>query len=161
MTLFSLQGQTALVTGAAKGIGKGIASVLRQAGATVIIADIDHDRGTASAAELGGHFQPLDVRSQESCRAAIAAAVAQFGALDILCSNTGIFPQKALAEMTEADWEQTHGINLKGTFFMVQASPAGAITARARRGNWASCVRRRWNTHALASPSTPSCRATS
>jgi len=122
MTLFSLQGQTALVTGAAKGIGKGIATVLRQAGANVIIADIDHERGTVTAAELGGHFQPLDVRVQESCRAAIAAAVAQFGALDILCSNTGIFPQKALAEMTEADWEQTHGINLKGTFFMVQAA---------------------------------------
>ena len=122
MALFSLQGQTALVTGGAKGIGKGIATVLRRAGADVIIADIDREHGEATAAVLGGHYQPLDVRAQDSCRAAIAAAVARFGALDILCSNTGIFPQKTLAEMTEADWDETHGINLKGTFFMVQAA---------------------------------------
>ncbi|EEV88568.1 3-oxoacyl-ACP reductase FabG [Cardiobacterium hominis] len=122
MELFSLQGQTALVTGGAKGIGKGIATVLRRAGAEVIIADIDREHGEATAAVLGGHYQPLDVRVQDSCRAAIAAAVARFGALDILCSNTGIFPQKTLAEMNEADWDETHGINLKGTFFMVQAA---------------------------------------
>lgn len=122
MELFSLQGQTALVTGGAKGIGKGIATVLRRAGAEVIIADIDREHGEATAAVLGGHYQPLDVRAQDSCRAAIAAAVARFGALDILCSNTGIFPQKTLAEMNEADWDETHGINLKGTFFMVQAA---------------------------------------
>ena len=122
MELFSLQGQTALVTGGAKGIGKGIATVLRRAGAEVIIADIDREHGEATAAVLGGHYQPLDVRVQDGCRAAIAAAVARFGALDILCSNTGIFPQKTLAEMNEADWDETHGINLKGTFFMVQAA---------------------------------------
>lgn len=122
MELFSLQGQTALVTGGAKGIGKGIATVLRRAGAEVIIADIDREHGEATAAALSGHYQPLDVRAQDSCRAAIAAAVARFGALDILCSNTGIFPQKTLAEMNEADWDETHGINLKGTFFMVQAA---------------------------------------
>ena len=122
MALFSLQGQTALVTGGAKGIGKGIATVLRRAGAEVIIADIDREHGEATAAALSGHYQPLDVRAQDSCRAAIAAAVARFGALDILCSNTGIFPQKTLAEMNEADWDETHGINLKGTFFMVQAA---------------------------------------
>lgn len=122
MELFSLQGQTALVTGGAKGIGKGIATVLRRAGAEVIIADIDREHGEATAAVLGGHYQPLDVCAQDSCRAAIAAVVARFGALDILCSNTGIFPQKTLAEMNEADWDETHGINLKGTFFMVQAA---------------------------------------
>ena len=96
--------------------------MLRRAGAEVIIADIDREHGEATAAVLGGHYQPLDVRAQDSCRAAIAAAVARFGALDILCSNTGIFPQKTLAEMNEADWDETHGINLKGTFFMVQAA---------------------------------------
>ena len=96
--------------------------MLRRAGAEVIIADIDREHGEATAAALSGHYQPLDVRVQDSCRAAIAAAVARFGALDILCSNTGIFPQKTLAEMNEADWDETHGINLKGTFFMVQAA---------------------------------------
>ena len=123
-SLFSLQGQTALVTGGAKGIGKGIVSVLRQAGANVVIADIDREQGQATAKELGAHYQHTDVRVQQSCRDAVAAVVERFGALDILCSNTGIFPQKKLADMTEADWDQTHGINLKGTFLMVQAALA-------------------------------------
>ena len=123
-SLFSLQGQTALVTGGAKGIGKGIVSVLRQAGANVVIADIDREQGQATAKELGAHYQHTDVRVQQSCQDAVAAVVERFGALDILCSNTGIFPQKKLADMTEADWDQTHGINLKGTFLMVQAALA-------------------------------------
>ena len=124
MNLFTLHGQTALITGAAKGIGRGISEVLQQAGATIIIADIDRDRGTATAAGLDAHYQYLDVRTQASCHAAVQAVVEKFGKLDILCSNTGIFPQKTLAEMTEADWDETHGINLKGTFFMVQAALA-------------------------------------
>lgn len=110
-SLFSLQGQTALVTGGAKGIGKGIVSVLRQAGANVVIADIDREQGQATAKELGAHYQHTDVRVQQSCQGAVAAVVERFGALDILCSNTGIFPQKKLADMTEADWDQTHGIS--------------------------------------------------
>lgn len=129
-SLFSLQGQTALVTGGAKGIGKGIVSVLRQAGANVVIADIDREQGQATAKELGAHYQHTDVRVQQSCQDAVAAVVERFGALDILCSNTGIFPQKKLADMTEADWDQTHGINLKGTFLMVQA----ALAAMQSRG---------------------------
>jgi len=98
-SLFSLQGQTALVTGGAKGIGKGIVSVLRQAGANVVIADIDREQGQATAKELGAHYQHTDVRVQQSCQDAVAAVVERFGALDILCSNTGIFPQKKLADM--------------------------------------------------------------
>ena len=124
MHLFSLCGQTALITGAAKGIGKGIAAVLQQAGATITIADIDREHGTATAAELGAHYQDVDVRAQASGHAAVQAVAEKFVQLDILCSNTGIFPQKTLAEMTEADWDETHGINLKGTFFMVQAALA-------------------------------------
>ncbi|OSI08648.1 3-ketoacyl-ACP reductase [Neisseria animaloris] len=122
MNLFSLNGQTALITGSAKGIGKGIAEVLKKAGANVVIADIDREHGEQTAAALDGYYQYLDVRSQQSCRDAVEQVVKQHGKLDILCSNTGIFPQKNLAEMSEADWDETHSINLKGTFFTVQAA---------------------------------------
>lgn len=120
--MFELSGQTALITGGAKGIGKGIASTLAQAGARIVIADIDADQGETTARELNGHFVRCDVTSQTDCKAAVAAAVKLGGSLEILCSNTGIFPQARLDTMTEADWDQMHGINLKGMFFMVQAA---------------------------------------
>ena len=120
--MFELHHRTALVTGGAKGIGKGIAATLREAGAQVLIADIDETTGSQTATELGAHFVPLDVRSQASCVAAVHAAVQQFGRLDILCSNTGIFPNTPLESMTEADWDATHNVNLKGLFFIVQAA---------------------------------------
>ena len=120
--MFELSGQTALITGGAKGIGKGIASTLAQAGARIVIADIDADQGETTARELNGHFVHCDATSQTDCKAAVAAAVKLGGSLEILCSNTGIFPQARLDTMTEADWDQMHGINLKGMFFMVQAA---------------------------------------
>ena len=118
LPLFSLQDQIAIVTGAAKGIGKGIAAVLRQAGATVVVADIDE----ATAQALGADFYPLDVTHQADCRRLIAQVAQQYGRVDILCANTGIFPQADLASMTEADWDTMQNVNLKGMFFMVQAA---------------------------------------
>lgn len=120
--MFNLTDQVALVTGGAKGIGKGIARVLTEAGATVVIADIDEAAGKATAGELNGHYYYLDVSRQESCRQAVAAVLREFERLDILCANTGIFPQCELAAMTEQHWDEMHNINLKGTFFMVQAA---------------------------------------
>ncbi|HEY8338799.1 MAG TPA: 3-oxoacyl-ACP reductase FabG [Egibacteraceae bacterium] len=120
--MFELHDQTALVTGGAKGIGKGIASVLARAGARVVIGDIDEDAGRATAAEIGGHFVRLDVTRRDDCRAAVAEAVERFGSLEIVCANTGIFPQAALADMTEQDWDTVLDTNLKGTFFTVQAA---------------------------------------
>jgi 3-oxoacyl-[acyl-carrier protein] reductase len=122
--MFDLTQQVALVTGGARGIGKGIARVLGRAGARVIIADIDAAAGQACAAELGGHYLPLDVSRQADCRRVVDDVIASHGQLDILCSNTGIFPQCALADMTEQEWDRMHNINLKGTFFMVQAALA-------------------------------------
>ncbi|MFH7585965.1 3-oxoacyl-ACP reductase FabG [Oceanimonas smirnovii] len=120
--MFDLTGQVAVVTGGAKGIGRGIAQVLVNAGATVIIADIDETAGKTSAKELGANYFYLDVSNQESCKQVVAAVKRDFGQLDILCSNTGIFPQCNLATMTEQHWDEMHSINLKGTFFMVQAA---------------------------------------
>ncbi|NLJ62254.1 MAG: 3-oxoacyl-ACP reductase FabG [Alcaligenaceae bacterium] len=122
--MFDLNQQIAIVTGGAKGIGKGIVATLIQGGATVVIADIDETAGKQTAAELGATFKTVDVTSQAACKALVDEVIQEHGRLDILCSNTGIFPQASLAEMTEADWDQMHNVNLKGTFFMTQAALA-------------------------------------
>ncbi|WAW10220.1 3-oxoacyl-ACP reductase FabG [Oxalobacter vibrioformis] len=122
--MFSLKDKVALVSGGAKGIGKGIVRTLRQAGAKVIIADIDDTTGAASARELGADFMHLDVTKADECQKVITDAVATYGRLDILCSNTGIFPQATLKDMTEADWDMMNNVNLKGMFFLIQAALA-------------------------------------
>ncbi len=120
--MFKLNEQIALVTGGANGIGKGIATIIAKAGAKVVIADIDEQNGEATAKELDGLFVKLDVTDQAGAQKVVADIVEEYGRLDILCSNTGIFPQATLEEMTEADWDQMHNINVKGTFFVVQAA---------------------------------------
>ncbi|MFS8533124.1 3-oxoacyl-ACP reductase FabG [Sphaerobacter thermophilus] len=121
-----LEGKVAIVTGAAKGIGKGIARVLAAEGAKVVIADVDEARGMATAEELrqAGHevdFIRTDVTKRSDAEAMASFAVSRFGGLHILCANAGIFPSARIEDMTEADWDLVHNINLKGTFFTVQA----------------------------------------
>ncbi len=66
-------------------------------------------------------FEPLDVTSADACRALVSQVVERFRRVDILCSNTGIYPQAPLDSMTEAQWDQMLDVNLKGTFLVVQA----------------------------------------
>ncbi len=119
--MFSLKDQVAIVTGGANGIGKGIAAVLVKAGAQVVIADIDTEAGKRAADELGAAFETLDVTDKAACQRVVDAVVERYGRLDILCSNTGIFPQATLDIMTTENWEQMMDVNLRSTFFMVQA----------------------------------------
>ena len=119
--MFSLKDQVAIVTGGANGIGKGIASVLVKAGAQVVIADIDSEAGQRAAEQLGAAFETLDVTDRAACQHVVDAVVERYGRLDILCSNTGIFPQATLDIMTTENWEQMMDVNLRSTFFMVQA----------------------------------------
>nr|WP_298413690.1 3-oxoacyl-ACP reductase FabG [uncultured Halomonas sp.] len=119
--MFALKDQVAVVTGGAKGIGKGIAGVLVRAGAQVVIADIDEEAGKSTAEALGATFESLDVTDREACQRVVETVEKRHGRLDILCSNTGIFPQATVEEMTPEDWEQMIAVNLRGTFFMVQA----------------------------------------
>lgn len=130
--MFSLKNKVALVSGGAKGIGKGIVRTLRQAGAKVIIADIDDETGVASAKELSADFMHLDVTKQDECKKVINDAVTKYGRLDILCSNTGIFPQATLKDMTEADWDVMNNVNLKGMFFLIQ--PALTVMEKQKYG---------------------------
>lgn len=119
--MFSLKDQVALVTGGAKGIGKGIVAVLVKAGAQVVIADIDSEAGQRTANELGATFEALDVTDKSACQRVVATVLERYGRLDILCSNTGIFPQASLDSMTTENWDQMMDVNLRSTFFMVQA----------------------------------------
>lgn len=120
--MFSLEQQVAMVTGGANGIGRGIVEALREAGATVVIADIDTTAGNNTAKELGCEFVELDITDQALCQSRIQEVIEKHGQLDILCSNTGIFPQATIEEMTEKDWDFMQEVNDKGTFFVVQAA---------------------------------------
>lgn len=120
--MFQLKDQIALVTGGAKGIGKGIAEALAEAGAKVIIADIDQSAGETTAQSIDGEFIVMDVTKQSTVIASIDGIVEKYGRLDIVCSNTGIFPQATLETMTEVDWDLMQTVNVKGMFFVVQAA---------------------------------------
>ncbi len=122
--MFSLADRIAIVTGGASGIGRGIAERLVEAGATVVIADIDVEKATTVAAQIAAHPERVDVTSREECRQLVGRVVEKLGRLDILCSNTGIFPQATIEEMTEEQWDQMHSVNLKGTFLITQPALA-------------------------------------
>lgn len=119
--MINLSGQIALVTGGANGIGKGIVEALAQAGAKVIVGDIDTVAGQQTADDVQGHFYELDVTDKTRVEAVVADIVAQHGRIDILAANTGVYPQISIETMTEADWDHIQNINLKGTFLVTQA----------------------------------------
>ena len=122
-----LNGRAVIVTGGSKGIGKGIARAFVRAGADVLIAARDEATLRAAAVELGGgadgrvETAVADVAVVDDCRRLAATALERFGRIDVLSANAGIFPDKPLAELTEADVDTVLGVNLKGTMFSVQA----------------------------------------
>ena len=137
----SIAGRAVVVTGGTRGIGKGIASVFARNGARVLITGRDSDVARAAAEELDAlaerpgevSFVQADVSSREDCRRMAAIAQERLGGIDVLCANAGIFPDAKLADLTEADLDQVLGINLKGTFFSVQAClPALTRSGRGR-----------------------------
>ena len=120
--MFDLAGEVALVTGGAKGIGKGIAKALKQARAKVIIGDIDKENGKMTANELDGDFYYLDVTNKEQVQEVVQNICEKYGKLSILYSNAGIIPQVAIEDMTEEDWDKVQNINVKGAFLVIQAT---------------------------------------
>jgi len=115
-----------VVTGGSKGIGKGIARVFARHGANVAVVARDASGVEACVEELkqeGGQVRgyTADVSNLASLEAMAASVAADFGGIDVLCANAGIFPSKTLDEMTEADWDHVLNINAKGTFLSVKA----------------------------------------
>lgn len=117
-----LSSRVALVTGAASGIGKAIATRLAAEGACVVIADLDRDKARSVAAELGSTDVAIgvaaDVSDESGVRAALTEAVLAFGGLDLVVNNAGLSLSKSLFETTEADWDLQHDVMAKGSFLV-------------------------------------------
>lgn len=119
-----LSGKTVLVSGAARGIGLAIAAALHEAGATVVLADIDLPEAEKAAAELGRRALalPLDVTEVARCRSVVDDVVAQTGQLDVLVNNAGIGPIHPIDEVDQAIFDHIVAVNLRGLFFLSQAA---------------------------------------
>ncbi len=135
-----LSGRSALVTGAARGIGLAVAADLAANGARVALVDADGPALTASAGELAGrtgaaNVLPVlaDVTSASEVQGAVAAAVSAFGGLDILVNNAGICPLTPFEAIDEAEWDRVLAVNLKGAFLFCQAALPALRRSRSGR----------------------------
>jgi galactitol 2-dehydrogenase len=119
-----LAGKSALITGAARGIGRGFAAAYIREGASVAIADINLAAAQATAAELGAgaYAVQMDVTDQASIDAGIAAVVAQAGKLDILINNAALFDAAETVDITRASYDRLYAVNVAGTLFTMQAA---------------------------------------
>ena len=117
-----LTGRTVLVTGGTKGIGKGIAGVFARAGANVAISGRDRERGEAAAQALGARYLIADVAKAADCERMVEETVREFGGLDVLCANAGIFPDVKLADIGAEDIDAIFATNVKGTMLSVKAA---------------------------------------
>jgi len=125
-----LTGQVAVVTGAARGIGRGIASVLAAEGARVVIVDVDGELAEATAGGLGGLAVSADVTERASVDVMANRITEEFGRIDILAANAGIYPFADLETLNEELWSQVMDVNVGGAVRTVQA----CLPAMRRRG---------------------------
>jgi 3-oxoacyl-[acyl-carrier protein] reductase len=117
-----LAGRTAIVTGGARGIGRGIAEAFAQEGADVAVADIanvEHAAAVLQAIEQAGRralYVQTDVSDEQQVRTMVESALHTFEHIDILVNNAGIFTQSLVENLPVADWDRVLGVNLRGTF---------------------------------------------
>ena len=118
-----LKDKVAIVTGAAQGIGAGVAAAFAAEGARVVLADIDAEKGRATAAALdGASFVACDVGDGAAARNLVAEAVARHGRLDVCVNNAGIIRAADVLEVSEEDFDAVLRVNLKGAFLVGQAA---------------------------------------
>lgn len=130
-----LEGKSALITGAARGIGRCFAEAYVREGATVAIADIDLARATETAGEIGAQAYALemDVTDQSSIEAAIRTVEERQGGLDILVNNAALFDAAPIVDITRESYERLFAINVGGLLFTLQAA-ARSMIAKGRPG---------------------------
>jgi 3-oxoacyl-[acyl-carrier protein] reductase len=119
-----LGGRTALITGAARGIGLSIACALARCGAAVALVDVDAGSLPEAARLVGMRTLPIqaDVSQPDDARRAVQTTVSHFDGLDILVNNAGICPLTAFAEIPGEEWDRVLAVNLKGPFLCCQAA---------------------------------------
>ena len=121
-----LLGKVAIITGSGQGIGKGIAQRLAREGAHVVIAEYNAESAAAAAHEIeaaGGRALAyrVDISDVAAVQRMVDDVAAQLGHIDILVNNAGVVQTKPMLDLTEADWDRVLDVNLRGTFFLVQA----------------------------------------
>ena len=116
-----LTNRIAIVTGAARGIGLAIATRLAKDGAAVVIADVLDGPGKAAARNIGATYKHCDVSKSGDVKALVAHVLRKFGSVDILVNNAAISANNDFLDVTEAEFDRVIGINLKGSFLMLQA----------------------------------------
>lgn len=142
-----LAGKSALITGAARGIGRAFAAAYASEGATVAIADIDLDAARQAASDIGGATYPvkLDVACEKSISTCVDQCTAHAGGIDILINNAALFDLAPIADITRASYDRLFSVNVAGTLFVMQAV-AREMIARNKGGkiiNMASQAGRR------------------
>ena len=134
--LVSLAGRSAVVTGAARGIGLAITRRFLEAGARVVVADIEVDRAESAVETLGTRHAvaaEVDVTDQESIAALAELASAVHGGIDIWVNNAGIYPDDPLLEVSDDQWDRVMDVNLRGTYLGAKEAAIRMI-ARKRGG---------------------------
>jgi NAD(P)-dependent dehydrogenase (short-subunit alcohol dehydrogenase family) len=137
----SLAGRVAIVTGASRGIGKGISECLAAAGAAVVLADIDHEASEMAAASIHEKTKAntialrLDVASAKGVSAVVRRTIELFGKVDILVNNAGTITMSPLLELSEDEWDRVMDVNAKGVFLMTREVAKEMI-----RGGTGGCI---------------------
>jgi 3-oxoacyl-[acyl-carrier protein] reductase len=118
-----LENRTALIIGAARGIGAGIAERFTEEGARLVIADREAG-GQATASRLGGHFVQTDIADKGDADRAVKTTLDHYGRLDILVQNAGIYPWTLIENIEPEEWDSVLAVNLKGTYLSARAALA-------------------------------------
>ncbi|MBS3651073.1 SDR family oxidoreductase [Pseudaminobacter sp. 19-2017] len=125
-----IQDKVALIIGAARGIGKGIAQRFAEEGARLVLADSEDEAGQATAKEFGALFIHTDISKMADAEAAVALALNKYGRLDIIVQNAGIYPWQLIENTSPEDWDRVMAVNLRGSF---NAARAALVPMKAQR----------------------------